>query len=171
MPDLHAQLEADPATIVLGRMRARLGPQLDRELDALGEDAEMIFAAFAPSKSGRLARGIVATRAGRMVVVRSTARDPSSGYEYTGVTRFGHRAAYIYPKARRSASVVATRGERARGRRAALRFTLGGRVVYASRVRGYRPASDWATDALPAVEQAADAAAGRLGRRVNASAA
>lgn len=124
---------------------------LHRELDALGRDVERIFAAHAPVKSGRLRRGVVSTRAGRMVVVRATARNPQTGYDYVGVTRFGHRKAWIYPRQAR-----------------ALRFVIGGRVIYAKRVRGYKPATDWRDEAMPAVRAAADAAAVRLGRRVEA---
>lgn len=139
-----------------------LGAQRD-----LGRAAEVVFGAFAPFRSGRLIRGIASLVAGGKVVVRADARDPASGYDYVGVTRFGHRVARISPKGRRyAASVLSTGKKRSSGKRAALRFTIGGRAFFAASVRGYKPASDWATDALPEVEAEARVIVDRLGRKI-----
>jgi hypothetical protein len=151
MADLTARPEVNDALQAMARLHSGVRDKLTDELDDLGERVELVFAAFAPAQTGRLGRGVVATRAGYVLVVRSTARDPSSGYAYTAVTRFGHRAAWIYPRKAK-----------------ALRFRIGGRTVFASRVRGYRPRSDWARDALPAIDQAAQQAAVRLGRTLEA---
>ena len=143
----------------------------------LGRASEVVFAAFAPHKTWRLIRGISSVSEGSVVTVKDEARNPSSGYDYVGVTRFGHKVARIYPKHRAAAHVIATRKRRegetvthghdefALGH-PALRFTIGGRVLYRASVAGYHPASDWAEDALPEVNAEADAVASRLGRTI-----
>jgi len=141
---------------------------VDEAKRELGDIAELIYNAHAPHKSGRLGRGIVARDLGAVVQVEAHARNPASGYDYVGVTRFGHRVARIYPRSRfaRRASVVATRNERGRGRRAALRIPMGGGVIYRASVRGYHPTSDWADRALPQIEAEARKVAERLGEKV-----
>ena len=54
------------------------------------------------------------------------------GYDYVGVTRFGHRAEYIFPE-----NFGAFR----------LNF-IGGFWTYAAYVKGYKPEFDWAEEAL-----------------------
>jgi hypothetical protein len=128
----------------------------------LGKASEVVFAAHAPLRSRRLIRGISSEAGGGGVIVKDIARNPESGYDYVGVTRFGHRVARIYPKHTAAASTLAN-GKRRKG---ALRFSAGGGVLYRASVAGYHPASDWATDALPEVEVAAQAVATRLGRTI-----
>lgn len=143
---------------------------LDAQRD-LGRRAEVAFAAHAPHKTGRLIRGISSVVLGGKVIVKDEARNPTSGYDYVGVTRFGHKVARIYPKHRFSAFVMASKQRRKSQRtqgRAALRFTIGGRVVYAASVAGYHPDSDWAEDALPEVQALAQAVATRLGHTIEA---
>lgn len=136
----------------------------------LGRKSEVIFGAHAPHKSGRLIRGISSFLLGGSVTVKDEARNPASGYDYVGVTRFGHGK--IVPRHDRgSAFVLATKKRRASSRtkaRAALRFTVGGKVVYAAYVNAWKPAQDWATAALPEVEAAAQAVAQRVGQRIEA---
>lgn len=136
----------------------------------LGRKAEVIFGAHAPFKSGRLIRGISSFTLGSGVTVKAEARNPTSGYDYVGVTRFGHGK--IEPRSDRgSAFVLATKRRRATLRtkaRAALRFTIGGRVVYAAYVNAWKPAGDWVESAMPEVEGAAQGVAARLGRRIEA---
>lgn len=137
----------------------------------LGRQAEVAFAAHAPHRTGRLIRGIASVVLGGKVIVKDEARNPSTGYDYVGVTRFGHKVARIYPKHRYSAFVVASKQRRKSARttgRAALRFTIGGRTVFAASVAGYHPATDWAEDALPEVQAQAQAVATRLGRKIEA---
>lgn len=131
----------------------------------LGRQAEVSFAAFAPHKSGRLIRGIASKVSGRSVIVTDEARNPLTGYDYVGVTRFGHGE--ILPKNRQyGASVIATGKRRGYGRRAALRFVVGGRVVYAASVKAWKPASDWVDDALPEVQARAEVVAAELGATI-----
>lgn len=134
---------------------------------ALGETSELIFAAYALKRTGRLARGIVSRVLGSVVQVEAHAKDPRSGYDYVGVTRFGHRVARIEPRADRApASVRATGRSRARGAHAALRIPVGGTAIYRRWSRGFHPARDWAEAAIPQVEAAAERQAQKLGEKV-----
>jgi hypothetical protein len=102
----------------------------------------------APRRSGALGRGLRAvvgrSIAGVGVDVRSTVRS-RQGYPYTGVTRFGHRQARIYPR---------------HGR--ALSTPWGPRAW----VRGYRPTHDWADDTNRAAQPEIARSAERIGRRL-----
>jgi hypothetical protein len=142
---------------------------LDAEKE-LGRKAEVIFGAHAPFRTGRLIRGISSFTLGNGVTVKAEARNPQSGYDYVGVTRFGHGK--IVPRHDRgTAFVLATKKRRATKRtnaRPALRFTIGGRVVYAAYVNAWKPAQDWADAAMPEVEAAAQGVAARLGRTIEA---
>lgn len=129
-----------------------LREEMRRAVGALAEDAELIFAAHALRRSGRLARGMSSRVSGTVALVRADARNPESGYDYVGVTRFGHRVRRIYPR-------------RAR----ALRIPLpDGRVIFRRSVRGFRPRGDWAQRALPDIHREAERAARRLGIRLEA---
>lgn len=112
----------------------------------------------------RSVRQVRSGRGGRVTVsVVAGARNPKTGFDYTAVTRFGHRGR-IYPRSDRApASVVATRRARATGAAAALRFTIGGRVVYARSTRGFHPASDWSDRGVPPTLAAMATATQRLG--------
>ena len=102
----------------------------------------------APSASGRLSRGLrVDTRRqgrGMKIELRSTARS-RAGYAYTGVTRFGHRRPWIYP--RRARALATPWGPR-------------------KRVRGYKPSHDWADDTMRAAQPHIRRAGQRIGRRL-----
>jgi hypothetical protein len=143
----------------------------------IGKQAEVAFAAFAPHRSGRLSRGMSSTTAGGTVTVRDEARNPATGYDYVGVTRFGHRVARIYPKHRSfGAAVISTKNRRGGetlthgydsfNSQAALRFVIGGRVLYRKSVAAYHPDHDWSEDALPDIEARADVVAAGLGRKI-----
>lgn len=129
----------------------------------LGKAAEVVFGAHVPIRSGRALRGISSDALGAGVTVTDVAKNPETGYDYIGVTRFGHRVARIFPKhTAASASTLAS----GKSRKGALRFSVNGRVMYRASVAGYHPASDWATDALPEVQVAAQAVATRLGHKI-----
>lgn len=141
--------EAGRAASELRRMSEKMPGEMQRTMVFLGEVTEPIYAQVAPRRTGRLARGIRATTVGLVMVVRAVARNPETGYDYVGVTRFGHRVSRIYA---RSAQ--------------ALRFTVGGQLLLRKSVRGYHPASDWAERGHRAADQAAEIAARRFGERV-----
>lgn len=148
--------------------------------EELGKAAEVVFGAFVPVKSGRELRGIGSDLAGDVVTVSDYARNPQTGFDYVAVTRFGHKVARIYPTHRTSASASNIATKRRRGgetlthgydsftSQSALRFTIGGRVLYRHSVAAYHPASDWAEDALPEIEAEAQVVATRLGRTIEA---
>jgi len=128
---------AELPAIMASEMRGRLSPALVRT-----------YRPFAPRRSGRL-RGNIASRVGgTSLQVESTARS-DEGYPYTGVTRYGHRAKRIYPR-----------------RAKALRFVIGGRVVFAASVKGHTVDHDWAQDALPGARHQVAAAGRIIGRKV-----
>lgn len=131
----------------------RIQPILIDTFAGLSRDALRITRAYAPHRSGRLERGLkarVRSYGGRVVVeVVSEARS-DTGYDYLPVTRFGHRAAFIFPvKAK------------------ALRFYVGGQLVFRRFVRGYRPTRDWVDDAFRAVEIELDRASAEIGRKID----
>ena len=129
----------------------------------LGREAEVVFGAYVPVLSGRELRGIGSDASGGGVTVTDYARNPQSGFDYVGVTRWGRGA--IRPKHRQFGSYSLATGKRRSGG-GALRFTVGGRVVFVKEVGPWKPASDWVTDALPEVEVAAQGVATRLGRKI-----
>lgn len=102
----------------------------------------------APEGKGALSRGLRGIPAGDLVEVRSTVRS-SRGYNYTGVTRVGHRRRWIVPK-----------------RKKALAFTVGGKRIVRRRVRGYRPRYDWAEKADRLAQPHIARAADRIGREL-----
>lgn len=125
--------------------------ELQKGLEELGDVSELIFAAHALRRSGRMARGVVARAFGSKVIVRVDAKDPKSGFDYVGVTRFGHRVSIIRPK-----------------RAKALRIPLAGGVIFRRSSRGFHPAGDWAEQAIPQIEREAQSVATRIGRRIEA---
>jgi hypothetical protein len=129
----------------------------------LGKVAEVVFGAYVPVRSGRALRGISSDVLGAGVTVTDVAKNPESGYDYIGVTRFGHAVARIFAKHSAKATSVLASGKRRMG---ALKLTIGGRTIYRMSVAGYHPASDWARDALPEVQVAAQGVATRLGRTI-----
>lgn len=139
---------------------------LEESLRGVGEDAELILQAHAPTETGRLGRSIRAEWVGGQVLVTANARDPQTGFDYVAVTRFGHKVAYIEPKARGRATVLATGRARKRGKQATLRFVIGGRVFYRRRVKGYKPGFDWRDRALPEINEVSQRAMATLGRRI-----
>ena len=137
--------------------------------------AEVVYAAHAPHATGRLGRGIKTVPFGGQFLVIAEAKNPTSGYDYVAVTRFGHKQARIYPRAdRRKASVVATGNKRRKGGGAALAFRVGGvggvggKMIFRRSVKGFHPTSDWATDAGPEINQESELVARELGHRIEA---
>lgn len=170
------KIKAKPVGVnhVLRNFISAAGSLKDDTLEAereLGRRAEVIFGAHAPHRTGRLIRGISSVLLGGQVIVKAEAKNPQSGYDYVGVTRFGHRVARIYPAQRFAAFVLDTKKRRKSGRTnhpPALRLVIGGRVLYRASVPGYHPDHDWAQDALPEIRAAATGVATRLGRRIEA---
>ena len=166
MPNPTLTIRAKPSALRSIMSPAKLGELLKQAQAELANDSEIIFASFALHRSGRMARAIHTVSDGGDLVIETEARDPVTGFDYVRITRFGHRTYRIVPKRPVVASVVATRGARSRGRTAALRMVIGGRVLYRRSSRGFHPATDWAADALPAVKLAARRRLGTLSRRI-----
>lgn len=165
------QVVASIQTRGSGRRFMIVAEELDRDaqdaIEGLGTDAELIFASHAPTRTGRLGRGIQSVLVGAMVIVRSTARNPKTGYNYTGVTRFGHRTMWIEPRhsprnREKYLAPIPGVGPRWVYRQPAL--SVGGRFF--ARVRGYKPSHDWAEEAIPEVHRETTATATRLGREI-----
>ena len=113
--------------------------ELEKALSTLASEARYDFRLAAPRRRGILQAGIRTRRTGTWGFdVTIHARDPESGYDYAGVTRFGHRFTWIYP----------TQGE-------ALLVHLPAVTLLRSRVRGYNPDHDWVEDAMPLVSKQA----------------
>lgn len=158
--------------------------ELARETQRLVNDAVLIYQSYAPGGgSGRLARGIRSVSAqgrlssgqfatGRQFAIVARARSVE-GYDYVGVTRFGHRVKFIRPSSNRQPqSVIATHkpkrrfghGETSADRRPALRIPsrTGGKPLYRNVVRGTVKTHDWAQSAQRAVDKELDLASERL---------
>jgi hypothetical protein len=110
---------------------------LDDTLQDVADVSQDLFVTAAPEKTGRLKRGIETTRTGSGISLRITAVDPKTGFDYVGVTRFGHKVRRIRPIEGRTPS-----GKR-RFRSGFLRFEYGGTVFFKRSVRGYKPKVDW----------------------------
>ena len=138
----------------------------------IATDAELVYQEHAPRRTGRLARGIRATALGDQVVVTATAVDPKTGFDYVGVTRFGHRKALIVPvtkrgKPRKSRSLRRNLSGQFISRGAGfLVFTSRGRLWRLRSVRGFRPIGDWTDRALPEIRQVADTEMDQTGNKI-----
>lgn len=171
---------ARPTRIVVNTSPlTRLGSQFRRRIDEfpieleeaqrkVGDKAQKIFAASAASRGfQKVAEGVTVTNHGNRLIIEVSAVNPQTGYDYAPVTRFGHRVKYIVPKRRSTASVVATGRRRRHGRRAALQLVdSGGRFFYRRKVLAWQPASDWAEDVMPEVQEVVRLEARSLGRRL-----
>lgn len=104
----------------------------------VAQDAVEKFRRSAPHASRRLQNAIHAEELGGTTEVRA---NPVSedGYEYIGVTRWGHKLRVIRPIHARSftSEVNGTKS------RTAMRYTSRGQILYRAEVRGYHPHSDW----------------------------
>lgn len=185
MPKFHTDVKT-------AREEARLLafiPAVDNELahavQRLSNRAVFVYQAYAPSgPSGRLGRGIRAVSAqgrvassgrfatGRQFAIVATARD-RTGYDYVGVTRFGHREAFISPRVdRERASVVSTRKARRdvthhEGLPAlAIPSRKGGPPIFRHQVRGFKPTHDWAAVANQVVNRETAQVAHETARRI-----
>lgn len=163
MPSFKATIDSAAAE---GRFLAFI-PTVDNALrDAthrVAYDMAQLFASVAPKgASGRLGRGIrVLSAQGRLAsgrfatgtqfAITASATD-SRGYDYVGVSRFGHLKSVIVPREDRApASVVATRRPRATEQgRAALRIPLrsGPGGIFRHSVRGLEKSHDWVQDGV-----------------------
>ena len=115
----------------------------------LSHEAQEAFRQAAPKKTGRLARGIRSRIGIDGFVISMNATN--NGYNYGGVTRFGHRTAFIEPK----------------DPRRMLRLNLaGGSFIYRARVRGFPPATDWAGQTRVQLRSALRRESVLLGRQV-----
>lgn len=147
--------------------------EMERELrdlvEEVGDDAEIIFAAHALKKTGRMSRGVRSIPRGTTATVQVHAKDPNSGFDYVAVTRFGHRKAFIEPKHAvrnpgRYIAPIPGVGPRWVSKRAALKTPFG----FFARVRGFKPKSDWAQAAIPEVQRNAQQTISRLGLKITA---
>lgn len=146
MAKIRTTVETDNA---LQGASADLRAEMRRLREDVAGASELIFASHALVRSGRMARGITSRAVGDTMLVTAHAANPQTGYDYVGTTRWGHRVRWIVP----------TRAKM-------LRFQprKGGAFIFRARVRGFRPKSDWATDALPEVRAEADRQLASFGR-------
>ncbi len=110
---------------------------------------------FAPEDTSRLKNELtapVSSRGGTVRInLRSPVKDPESGYEYTGVTRFGHRKKILRP---------------VKAERFQFYSNVAGRVISPKQVRGYRPEADWVQEAKPVMVEAVEEAGENIGREI-----
>lgn len=149
MADVTISLEGAAAAARLRRASGELRDRMRGVEDEVAGAVEIIFAAHALVRSGRMARGITSRRQGDAVLVSVHAENPETGFDYVAVTRFGHRMRWIVPRKAR-----------------ALRFQprKGGAFIFRTRVRGFRPSQDWVAGALPEIQAEADRAMASFGR-------
>jgi hypothetical protein len=147
---------------------AELDRVLDRALHEIADHAELVYQSYALHKTGRLARGVKVQEIGGTLYVTAVARNPATGYDYVGVTRWGHKGRIVPRADRAAASVIETQGKRGKGRSAALRFVIGGRVLYRRSTAGFHPTTDWAENAEPQIQAEVERIARETGRRIEA---
>ncbi len=166
MAEFKAEVDTDGLEEKFAREAARLRDNLRETLRAIGDDAELVFAAHALRKTGRMARGVRAQSAGDTVLVTVHAENPETGFDYVAVTRFGHRKRVIKPRHAprpgRYLAPIPGVGPRWVNKRAALRTPFGFRAS----VRGFKPSGDWALRALPQVRRSADREMKLLGQQI-----
>jgi hypothetical protein len=128
--------------------------ELDKRVGNVAVDATVIFAGFAPKRTRRLVRGIRQRQSGSVAIVTVDAKNPKTGYDYVGVTRFGHRVARIFPKHSpkegRYIAPLPGVGPRWVKKAAALGPIPG--IGFRRSVRGFKPAGDWRDRALPTIQ-------------------
>lgn len=111
---------------------------LEDTLEDVSDQARNFFTTAAPvGETKRLRQGIDVQKTSAGVAIRISAVDPQTGFDYVGVTRFGHKVKRIRPIHGRSVS------GRRQFRSGLLRFNIGGRTLFRRSVRGYRPKVDW----------------------------
>lgn len=170
MAKIMAHFSDEGAGDQILRGAARLREEMRQLKQDVAADAELIFAAHAlKGSTGKLSRGITSKVVGDAVHVEAHAKS-RAGYDYVGVTRFGHRNAWIvprhpakakrfYPKTARAFPINGKFFSSIRGF-AALSTPFG----YRRRVRGFKPSSDWAADALPEIQAEAQRQLDKFGR-------
>ncbi len=162
-------IKVTPSATARGLLGGARFDTLVREAEReIVEEAEVVLAAHALYASGRMSRSVRSVRVGGETQIIAEAKNPQTGYDYVGVTRFGHKG-IIVPRTRGRATVVATGKARKRGKKAMLRFSIGGRVVYSRSTKGFHPTTDWVKDALPEVDASAQRLLTRLARKVEVS--
>lgn len=145
-----------------------LQDELNKGMNVLGQRATKRIreSGVVPENEGTLEsslRSVFFTQASR-VQVTITASAKRDGYDYTGVTRFGHRVSVIRPKRKRQ--VAAKRV----GRTAWLTVFFGRprseRATLLPQVRGVRVQQDWAELARDEISDIIDRAQAEMGRNV-----
>lgn len=169
MARFHATISSADAQRRLLFLAREIPKELDDALTKLGRRAEFVFMAYAPKgkySTGKIRDSIRAETgqstaaagsfgrrfsSAKAISVTAEARSPK-GYDYVGVSRFGHRAARIFPT--RAKQIVISN-----------RHGWVGTLRTAS-VAGYHPARDWADDAADVVEQEAGNVSQALAKRL-----
>lgn len=158
MTKIRAELQgADFAAKHFLRAAAQLQGDLREAARDIGEEAELIYSSVSPKSTEgtpRLARGMSSEARGNLVLVRAHARDPESGYDYVGVTRFGHKLPRIHP--------TRVWGRSGPPYGAALRTPRG----FFKSVPSYQPKGDWSRRAHPAILQTARRRVQKLGHDI-----
>jgi hypothetical protein len=183
MPTFHATVKTAEAQGRLVAFINTVNTELSNAVEDLANQMALIFSSVAPKgRTGRLGRNIRVSSAqgrqsggrfgtGRQFAIIASAKD-SHGFDYVGVSRFGHLKPEIVPDPRRGiASVVSTRRLRAphNGHLPALRIPLrtgGEGAIYRHSVRGLQKDHDWVSDGVDLAQREADATARRLATKL-----
>lgn len=144
--------------------------QIVDEMARLGERARAIFYDHAPKDTRQFADSLE-VRFGRRTVRPSltvSIDGDRDGFDLLNVSRFGHDTVTIYPDQTRRAVSEST----GRAHAPALAVHVNGRFsapIYRGSVSGFFPTRDWVDDAQWEVDEHADIAQERLGRRIERS--
>lgn len=139
----------------MGRVAREMRPIMIREMEQSKAEIIDIFETFAPydldERDDFHMSDHIEVELGTVGRVRSTvsilARDPSSGFDYLNITRFGHRGT-IKPKRKRWLRWEAPPGT----------------VHFAKETKGHHPETDWVEEASVVAESEADDLSDRIGR-------
>lgn len=184
MPKFHGIVQTANTQARLLAFIPAVENELAQATQRAANRAVRVYQAYAPAgPSGRLGRSIRTVSAqgrlgsgrfatGRQFAVVASARN-REGYDYVGVTRFGHREAFIVPRNdRRRASVISTRKARRdvthhEGLPAlAIPSRKGGPPIFRHKVRGFHPTHDWADVANQLVQREVKDLSHEVARRI-----
>lgn len=170
MAKFHATVSSAAAADRLLFFSREIPKELDSALQTLKRRAEFVFMAYAPKgqySTGKIRDSICADvgqstqGAGqfgrrfsglRAIAVTAEARSPK-GYDYVGVSRFGHHVARIVPRSAKQIKISDRHG------------WVG--TLRADSVSAYHPSRDWAADAADVMVQEASQVSRTLAKRLD----
>jgi hypothetical protein len=147
------KLELERAAVAgtrFGMAKGKLSKEMEKSISELGKATLRVYKFWTPRKTGRMQKGLRASKSGKGQIDISITAVADSGFSYVAVTRFGHKVATISPN---TASILKLN-------------MYGGFWTFAPTVKGYRPDFDWAEEAHLTAQKVAEQHAKALSTRL-----